>query len=138
MPNMHFIYKLVTQILIFSFVVMSFNGLSTDEGVFSLVLGGVIFGVLMYLVNPVLDFFNFPRNFWGYLIIGTIFSLGYFVVLNTFIVGILDFSTGSVGGSFGPVEFPAMSLETEFISVIFAALYASALSIILEFLSDYR
>ncbi len=123
---------IVTEILIISFVVTTFNGIYPEQGLFSIVLAGLGFGLLMYMIDPILAFFKFPKNFWGYLIIGSIFSLIYFLLLNIFVVGIIGFQIGTIGGNFGPVAFPVINLQTEFMSVIFAAVYSLILSLFFD------
>ncbi|MBD3351295.1 MAG: hypothetical protein GF364_07390, partial [Candidatus Lokiarchaeota archaeon] len=118
------------NILVFTFVVTTFNGVAAEQGLFSLVVGGLLFAATIYAIDPVLGFFRFPKNFWAYLIIGTIFSLIYFIVLKTLLLGILSFGVGSIGGDFGPIEFFRVSLEDEMVSVIFASVYASSLSLL--------
>lgn len=126
------LYKLLINLMIFGIVIYTFNGASFVEGLFSLILGGAIFALVMYGVDPILAFFKFPKNFWGYLIIATLFSLIYFAVLNSLLTGIVSFGVGSVGGDFGPIALPATSLESQMMTVIFTAIYAALLSIIFE------
>ncbi len=135
---MRVVFKLLLQILVFSFVVTSVAAVTPQEGVFSLIIGGLLFAFVMYLVNPILDFFRFPRNFWGYLVIGTLFSVLFFVILDSLVFGILTFGIGNIGGGFGPISLPVISLSTKFLTVLFTAIYAALLSIILEFLSETK
>ena len=129
---MKLVSTIVTQVLILSFVIATFNGVSPERGLFSIVIAGIGFGLLMYMIDPILAFFKFPKNFWGYLIIGSIFTFAYFLTLNILVVGIISFKSGSIGGGFGPVTFPVISLQTEFMSVIFASIYALLLSLFFD------
>ncbi len=129
---MRLLSTIITQILILGFVLTTFNGIYPENGLFSIVVAGLGFGLLMYMIDPILAFLKFPKNFWGYLIIGSIFTIAYFLTLNLFIVGIIGFQIGTIGGGFGPVLLPVVSLGSEFASVIFSAIYALVLSLFFD------
>lgn len=132
------IYKLLLEVMVFGTTVLLINGVSLSEGSFSFLVGGVLFALAMFAVDPVLGFFKFPRNTWGYLVVGTIFSLLFFVVLNAVVVGIVDFKVATLGGDFGGINLPELSLETEMITVVFTAIFASALSLLMHVLGQKK
>lgn len=125
---MQIVKSLAYNILILSFVVATFNGVVLEQGVFSIVVAGALFGLALALVDPILGFFQFPKNFWAYLIVGTIINFVFYFLLNSLVVGFLDFQPGYLGGDFGPIEFPQINLDTETLSVIFTAVYSSLLT----------
>ena len=135
---MSIVKNLALQILLLSFVVTSFNGVVAEEGVFSLVVVGIMYGVVISLIDPILAFFKFPKNFWGFVIIGTLLTFAFFFLLDTVVVGFLDFRAGYLGGSFGPVEFPTMDIGTETLAVIVTAVYAAILTFIFKQLDENR
>ena len=135
---MNLVYNLVVETLILVTVVSTVNGLRFEQGVFSMLVGGIILGLLMYGIEYVLGFFKFPKNFWGYLIVGSIFTLIYFILLNTVIVGVINFSPTTIGGSFGPLDFPSFKLDQEIYTVFFSAVYTMLFSLVMNQLSKYR
>jgi len=135
---MNLIYTIAIETLVLITVVSTTNGLRFEEGVFSMVVSGVILGLLMYAIDIVLGFFKFPRNFWGYLVVGSVFILLYFVLLNTVIVGIIHFGPATLGGSFGPIDFPIVELKDEVSTLIFSAVYTIIFSLFMNELSRHK
>ncbi|MBN1331447.1 hypothetical protein JW978_01010 [Candidatus Dojkabacteria bacterium] len=133
---MSIIKNLAFQILILSFVVTTFNGVIEEEGVFSLVATGIMYGLVISAIEPILGFFKFPKNFWGFVIVGTLLTFAFFFMLDTVVVGFLDFRAGYLGGAFGPVEFPMMEIETETLAVIVTAVYSALLTFIFKQLDE--
>lgn len=135
---MHLIYNLVIETLILMAVISAMPGVRFEQGIFSMIIAGVILGFLMYAIEPILGFFRFPKNIWGFIVVGGILSIIYFILLNTFLLGIIEFGVGTVGGNFGPFEFPKISLETETYTVIFTAVLTLVFSLFVNQLSKYR
>lgn len=135
---MHLIYNLLIETLILITVVTTTQGVNFESGFFSMIIAGVLLGFLMFAIEPILGFLKFPKNFWSYLIVGGILNTVYFILLNTVLLGIIDFGVGSIGGGFGPIEFERISLETETYTVIFTAFYTLLFSLFVNQLSKYR
>lgn len=135
---MQLIYNLVIETLILIAVVTTLDGVDFEQGVFSMIVAGVFLGLLMYVIDPVLGFFRFPRNFWSYLIVGGVMCVIYFLVLNTLLLGVIRFGVGTIGGDFGPVTLPVLNLETETYTIIFTGLYTLLFSLFVNQLSKYK
>ncbi|MBD3280035.1 hypothetical protein GF389_00740 [Candidatus Dojkabacteria bacterium] len=133
---MDIVKSVAIQILVLTFVVTTFNGVVPEEGVFSLVFSGLMFGIAVAAIDPILGFFKFPKNFWGFVIIGTLVSFGFFFLLDTVVVGFLDFRAGYLGGDFGPLEVPTLDIETETLAVIVTAVYAALLTFLFKQLEE--
>jgi uncharacterized membrane protein YvlD (DUF360 family) len=135
---MNLVYNLAIEILIIITVVTTLPGVDFEQGVFSMVIAGILLGLLMYTIDPVLGFFRFPSNFWSYLIIGGIINVIFFILLSTVLVGIIKFGPSTIGGGFGPVDFPTLTLKNETYTVILGAFYAHLLTLFVNQLSKYR
>lgn len=135
---MKLIYTIAIEIMVMITVVSTVNGLSFEDGVFSMIVSGIVLGLLMYAIDFVLGFFRFPKNLWGYLIVGSIFIGLYFILLNTVIVGIIHFGPSTLGGAFGPIDFPIVRLTNEIYTVIFSAVYTILLSLLMNELSRHK
>jgi len=125
-------FQISINILIYWVVVTGLTGLHiTSNKIFALVIGGFIFALVALLVEPVLSFFKFPRNFWGLLVVGFIINLSLFIIYSLgFLPLILTVSSGIIGDGLAPIPFPAISLSSPILVAIVAALIATLLQIL--------
>lgn len=135
---MTLIYRLLVGILIFATVVISTDGVSLDNGFYSLILGGLGFGFVMGLSEFVIDYFRLKKSVVAYVVASLILSLLYFFTLKTLVYGILDFDQTVIGGAFGPIIVPEFELNSETNTVIFVSIYAGVLTLILDYFDKRR
>ncbi|MFQ5493368.1 MAG: hypothetical protein ACE5DX_04380 [Candidatus Dojkabacteria bacterium] len=93
------LYLVIRNMLIFWVFVTAMPGLSSPKGPIGLLIGGLGFGFIMAYLSKVLKFFKFPVNFWGKLIVGSLMTILWMVLMNFVVKGVIDFGPGYIGGS---------------------------------------
>src|SRR5262249_6583894 len=98
---------------------------------------GLLYALVYTSLPNILKFFKFPVNFWGKLLIGTLFTLLYLVLLNFLLTGIINFGPGYIGGSdFIIFSIPKLvELPTAIAVIIFSSVALVLCSIMLDRLS---
>jgi uncharacterized membrane protein YvlD (DUF360 family) len=97
----------------------------------ALLLGGIIFAVVAFAVEPLLSFFKFPLNFWGLLVVGFILNIALFLLLSTGILpAVLVIDDGSIGDGFSPLPIPTIELASSLWTAVVSAIIATLLQIL--------
>jgi hypothetical protein len=125
----------LVNVLIYWAIVTGINTIDTGSfgTIFALLLGGVMFGLLAFIVEPLLSFFKFPINFWGLLVVGTLLNVIFFTLLSTGILpSIVVFRTGTFGQELSPIPFPIIMLPTKFAVSLLASLIGTIFQIIVR------
>jgi hypothetical protein len=131
-------YVLLRNIFIFIAVTATLSGVITREGVFGYIVLGILWALAMLCVPAVLSFFKLPVNFAGQLLIGTLLSIVVFIGYRYVVIGFVDFTSMTVGGSaLSFITLPTLKLD-EMGTVLYTAILTSTLSVIMEELSSKK
>ena len=120
------------NVLIYWVVVDIVSGLSPGSfgRIFALFVGGLAFALAALAVDPLLGFFKFPSNFWGWLVVGLVINSVLFLILSTGILpSILVIKSGSIGGGFSPIPIPVIKLGSSVMVAFVGAILATLLQI---------
>lgn len=97
----------------------------------ALIIGGLLFSLAAFLVEPILKFFRFPVNFWGLLFVGLLINILFFGFFSLGIApSILTVSAGNFGSELSPIPFPTIVMATNFVTCIVAAVITTLLQIL--------
>ncbi len=118
------LYVVLVNTLLFFFIATVIDGISISGGtVLSIVLVGVIFGVLMMLIPAILKFFKISVNTGSRMLMALVMSFLFFFLLHSGFGGIATITGSSIDLGLGsaPIKL-AGSLETLMVAALTTAL----------------
>ncbi len=124
----------LTNLILFWIIVDVTPGMSAVHGSASKFVGGLFFGLIIALLPTILGFFKFPENFWGKFLIGTIFTILYFYILQTVLSSLIGFGPSRIGQSDWILfTVPLIAtLPTAFSTIIVTSFLLNLCSIIMD------
>ena len=126
-------FFILVNILIYATVIagMSTMHLGSFGRIAALVVGGLLFAIAAFLVEPILKFFKFPINFWGLFFVGLLINLIFFVFFSLGLApSILTISAGTFGSELSPIPFPVIVMSTNFVTCLVASVLTTLVQIL--------
>ena len=93
------IYVLIRNLMLAWVIIDVLSGVTIDRGPIGYLIVCGFFGLLRVMLPNILRFFKFAVNFWGKLIIGSLFTFAYLALFHSIFTGIIEFGKTYIGGT---------------------------------------
>lgn len=91
------IFNIILHILLFWVISDIFTGIEVKEGIAGYLISGIIAGIVMIVVVPLIRFFTLPVKLISLILVSILVALILFLIFN-FGLPIVDFTEGTIAG----------------------------------------
>jgi uncharacterized membrane protein YvlD (DUF360 family) len=91
------VFNIILHILLFWVISDIFTGIKVKEGIAGYLIAGIIAGIVMIVVVPLIRFFTLPVKLISLILVSILVSLILFLIFN-FGLPVVDFTNGTIAG----------------------------------------
>jgi len=132
------LYLILRNLMVFTFIVVIFgsNNIIKDNSVSSILLVGLLFGIVMMLIPSVLKYFKLPITPSTVFVMSLIFSF-LFYFLGLYVFNLINIPSSGVL-DFGVSFIQPIKLQDRTVTIVLLSLFSAFISSLIDFLSKKK